>query len=770
MALNGLNFNYALKDGKLSVDYTDKNGKKISASGDDVSSIFTNNGYTDEQAEQIIADLLNSQSFDKNLDSVLSDEEIESALKEAAESGNGPVNGPTNPSGGANGVDPATGEQPETVTPTAEETKTNEYKDKTNTDLAASQGDAQKNYDASEKDMGTAKTSVSDAKDAFQETTATQDELVKAAEDELNYTHENYDEIKEKYGEAIAKALDDVKTKQEAENEAQTKVNELTGAVADATTAVSEATSALADANAALTDAQAALDSAPLFIENGQDEQGNPIMQPNPEIPTLKKAVADAEAAVKQAEETLEQRKTELAEKEEELQTAETALDEAVTARNESQKVYEETVENSEFAEDEALKAITAAVKGVSEAQDNRKTAIDEAKQAVTTATNTLKEASETFNNNQKALNEINREVNTRKAKGIWDASSDKTPEEIEAEKAEEADKADEAKEETEGEETEEGDKKDEEVPTKGNAADAKKDLGKDVVTFAMVKDEIKLAEDNGVNLKDYVYAKGQDGIFHIYNASTGKSIAREYGKQGSGLDVWGGGYDIVGNGSGYLKEYQTQSDTADWKTVYSYDQENPDVVHVSEKQYSTSSPLSFDIDGNGIGTTDEMISYDIDGDGKMDNIFNSADAVLVFDKDGDGISGKDGSECFGDNTDIDGDGKADGYKDGFEALKALAEQNHLIGGDDTTLDKNDIAFLEQKFGLRIKAGGYTSDATSLFDLGITSINLAKTDKTSTDYNFDGKGNELMHQEGATFEINGEEREYADLWHRKFAH
>ena len=74
-----------------------------------------------------------------------------------------------------------------------------------------------------------------------------------------------------------------------------------------------------------------------------------------------------------------------------------------------------------------------------------------------------------------------------------------------------------------------------------------------------------------------------------------------------------------------------------------------------------------------------------------MDRINDSADAVLVFDKDGDGISGKDGSECFGNNTDLDGDGKADGYKDGFEALKALAQKFGLVNGeDDNVLDEND--------------------------------------------------------------------------------
>ena len=66
----------------------------------------------------------------------------------------------------------------------------------------------------------------------------------------------------------------------------------------------------------------------------------------------------------------------------------------------------------------------------------------------------------------------------------------------------------------------------------------------------------------------------------------------------------------------------------------------------------------SLDLNNDGLKTRETVVSYDIDGDGKVDKINDSADAVLCFDKDGNGISGKDGSECFGNNTDLDGDGK----------------------------------------------------------------------------------------------------------------
>lgn len=278
--------------------------------------------------------------------------------------------------------------------------------------------------------------------------------------------------------------------------------------------------------------------------------------------------------------------------------------------------------------------------------------------------------------------------------------------------------------------------------------------------------EEWNLAETNNLDLSEkmedgsarYIFAQGQeDGEYHIYDmAQDGASLARLYGENN--------GYCIVENGNGYIRNYNESENGAN--TVYSLN----DCGELVETQacYSTCSPLSFDLNGDGVKTSDKVIDYDIDGDGEVDKINDSADAVLVFDKDGDGISGADGSECFGNNTDLDGDGKADGFKDGFEALKALATDAGLINGkDDNVLDENDLAVLEKDYGLKMKANGYNSEAQSLADLGITEINLAQTDSTTLTDDFDGNGNQLMQQEGATFTINGETREYADIWHKK---
>ena len=322
--------------------------------------------------------------------------------------------------------------------------------------------------------------------------------------------------------------------------------------------------------------------------------------------------------------------------------------------------------------------------------------------------------------------------------------------------------------------------------------------LSKDDVMNLIPCEEKALIAEKNLDLTEklsdgsprYIFAKGgSDNKYHVYDMLHKHrqgyyfSIARLYGHGGGreGLK----GEDYCESGSGYISTLgdgcvpDGERGVKDEDGNYGIFSNSCDVYFLDDcetvKQYeccsySTASPLAFDLNGDGVKTSDKVIDYDIDGDGELDKINDSADAVLVFDKDGDGISGKDGSEAFGNNTDLDGDGKADGYKDGFEALKALAKKEGLINGsDDNKLDEKDLELLEEKYGLGIKKDGYLGETSSFKDAGITEINLADTDETTLEDNFDGNGNQLMRQEGATFKINGETREYADIWHKKLS-
>lgn len=171
-------------------------------------------------------------------------------------------------------------------------------------------------------------------------------------------------------------------------------------------------------------------------------------------------------------------------------------------------------------------------------------------------------------------------------------------------------------------------------------------------------------------------------------------------------------------------------------------------------------SPLTFDLNGdNKVGTTGIEKEFDINGDGKVDKTAWAAagDGVLAFDADGDGKVGEDGKELFGNKTDIDGDGQVDGHKNGFDALKALAE--NILGKEsiaDGKLDADEIKALEEQANLTM----LVDDAQkSLTDLGITELSLGYEESDSVDEN----GNE-HRQVGEGFVMNGEQAKVNDVW------
>ena len=173
-------------------------------------------------------------------------------------------------------------------------------------------------------------------------------------------------------------------------------------------------------------------------------------------------------------------------------------------------------------------------------------------------------------------------------------------------------------------------------------------------------------------------------------------------------------------------------------------------------------SPLALDINGvKGIQTSEQKIRFDIDGDGKLDRVNDVQEGVLGFGR------GRNGKELFGDNTDLNGDGKADGYKNGFEALRALAKQEGLYNeqAGDTKLDARDIEFLEQKYNFGMKQG-YQGELESLSKHGVSEIELGSENAKTSFHQGDQKDVQIQRQEGATFKHHGETKEYVDVWHQ----
>ncbi len=170
-------------------------------------------------------------------------------------------------------------------------------------------------------------------------------------------------------------------------------------------------------------------------------------------------------------------------------------------------------------------------------------------------------------------------------------------------------------------------------------------------------------------------------------------------------------------------------------------------------------SPLTFDLNGDGVRTTNVAggRQFDINGDGKVDQTAWAAkgDGVLAFDGDGDGKVGEDGTELFGNNTKINGQG---GFSNGFEALKALAAKH--LGPQavaDGKLDAGEIKALEEKVSLSMLVDG---ERKSLSELGITELKLGYIEAGQ---NADIQGNE-HRQVGAGFVMNGQNHAVNDVW------
>lgn len=182
--------------------------------------------------------------------------------------------------------------------------------------------------------------------------------------------------------------------------------------------------------------------------------------------------------------------------------------------------------------------------------------------------------------------------------------------------------------------------------------------------------------------------------------------------------------------------------------------------------------PLIFDLHGDGVRTSRQKVRFDLDGDGSLEQVndISPGDGLLIFDADGNGRSGENGKEVFGDASDVNGDGKGDGLADGFEALNALARRAVSRGLlaeaalKDGRLDSKELGVLEESFGLAVKQGSFGGRKISLAKARIAGVELADWPSERTK-NFDNQGNDLSRRRGAMFlRTDGSKGTYSTMW------
>lgn len=191
-----------------------------------------------------------------------------------------------------------------------------------------------------------------------------------------------------------------------------------------------------------------------------------------------------------------------------------------------------------------------------------------------------------------------------------------------------------------------------------------------------------------------------------------------------------------------------------------------------AERIAELTSPLIFDLAGVGMKIKrGKLLHLDLDGDGRME-VFTNLDpgiGVLIFDAKQNPETGA-ARHMFGNGTDLSVYGvegpDGDTFPDGFAALRALAAHFERINEKKQFLDAHDLAFLEEKCGLRMRTGGLQGKDLRFASLGITRIDLGHPKQTQTleAAEEDAFGNRLMRQPGASFTVNGVTREYADIW------
>ena len=166
-------------------------------------------------------------------------------------------------------------------------------------------------------------------------------------------------------------------------------------------------------------------------------------------------------------------------------------------------------------------------------------------------------------------------------------------------------------------------------------------------------------------------------------------------------------------------------------------------------------SPLSIDLDGDGIATTTlkDGVFFDIDADGFAEKMawVNNKDALLVIDRNGNGVI-DDVSELFGDNTKLTNGQKA---SNGFEALREF-DSNH-----DGVIDQNDENWSKLKLWQDSENDGISQsdELTSFEEVAIKSIALNYQEQDVTDEN----GNQHL-QSAIVHWKDGRETVIEDIW------
>ncbi|HSA06686.1 MAG TPA: hypothetical protein P5556_05870, partial [Candidatus Gastranaerophilales bacterium] len=221
----------------------------------------------------------------------------------------------------------------------------------------------------------------------------------------------------------------------------------------------------------------------------------------------------------------------------------------------------------------------------------------------------------------------------------------------------------------------------------------------------------LNLMELGASSAPKYVLAKGKsDGLMHVYQQLSGDSAYKSVTQAQSGSNY----LYLQGSASTNQQAYQQAVNN---NTGYVLNQRN----------YSTGSPLIFDMDNDGV-EAQHGIGVDVDNDGKADGAAVGGDKMLAMgDLNGNGKI--DGSEVFGNETINPFTGEKLNAENGFEALKLIAEAAEqktgldIIQGNHVLIEELQKALAQNNIALGLISDNNVSNLEGLNDIFKVDLN-----------------------------------------------
>ena len=157
-------------------------------------------------------------------------------------------------------------------------------------------------------------------------------------------------------------------------------------------------------------------------------------------------------------------------------------------------------------------------------------------------------------------------------------------------------------------------------------------------------------------------------------------------------------------------------------RSAHSYSEQRQTVVRLVD-------PLVIDMDGNGVGLSDEKMDFDLDGDGRVEQVATTASgsAFLALDLNGDGAVNS-GKELFGPAT-----------GDGFQELSLYDSDGNMW------IDENDDIY--DKLRVWIQDGSDKGVLKKLSEAGIGAIHLGNI---ASAFSIQGDGGDILGQVRST--------------------